>query len=97
MDRKDICSIGDVLRQVIAENDMQDRLDELKAADGWARVVGDYVAARTSRPSVRKGRMIVKVADAGLRQELSMHRSVIIRDLNHIAGREIITSLRFIS
>ena len=97
MDRKDICSIGDVLRQVIADNAMQDRLDELKAADTWPRIVGDYLAARTSRPSVRKGHMVVGVPDAGLRHELSMHRSIIIQDLNRIVGREVILSLRFIS
>lgn len=97
MDRKEINSIGDVLRQIIEENDMKDRLDELNAANSWTRVVGDYVAAHSSRPFVKNGMMTVKIPDAGLRQELSMHRSVIIRDLNHIVGRDIITSLRFTS
>lgn len=76
---------------------MQDRLDELRACNYWRAVAGDYVARRTSRPSVRKGHMVIGVPDAGLRQELSMHRSVIIRDLNRLVGREIIHTLRFIS
>lgn len=97
MDRKEISSIGDVLRQVIAENDMQDRLDELKAASGWRAVVGDYVADLTCTPYVRNGAMTVRVPDAGLRHELSMHRSAIINDLNRIAGRQVIKSIRFVS
>lgn len=97
MDRKEIRSVGDVLRQVIAENDMQDRLDELKAASGWNSIVGDYVASATSAPTVRRGAMTVRVPDAGLRHELSMHRSAIINDLNRIAGRPVIKSIRFIS
>lgn len=97
MDRVEIKSIGDVLRQVIAEHNMKDRLDELKAADHWASVVGDYIAAHSSRPYVKNGIMTVHIADAGLRHEVSMHRSVIMRDINRLTGRQIIKSIRFIS
>lgn len=97
MERKDIQSVGDVLRTAIAQDGMQGRLDEIRAAAAWPAIAGTYIASQTLRPYVRHGAMTIRVADAGLRQELSMHRSAIIAEFNRIVGREVITSLRFTS
>lgn len=97
MDRKDICSIGDVLRQAIAESNMEGRLNEIKAAEAWKDIVGADIASQTLRPYVKNGCMTIRVPDAGLRHELSMTRSLLIREFNRITGRQTITSLRFTS
>ncbi|MDE5663504.1 MAG: DUF721 domain-containing protein [Muribaculaceae bacterium] len=95
MQRKDSCSVGDVLREVLQENNMTGRLDELKAAAAWPAIVGDHIASRTLRPYVKNGAMTIRVSDAGLRHELNMNRTSLIREFNRIVGREVITSLRF--
>ena len=97
MDRKEICSVGDVLRRAIAENSMEGRLDELRAADLWPEIIGPHIASQTLRPYVRDGNMSIRVPDAALRQELSMTRTLLIREFNRILGKEIIKSLRFLS
>lgn len=97
MDRKEICSVGDVLRQVITDNSMADRLDELKAADFWPAIIGEYIAEQTMKPYVRNGAMSIRVPDAALRQELTMNRTRIMQEFNRLCGHEVITSLRFIS
>ena len=97
MDRKEICSAGDVLRQIIDESNMSGRLAELKAADYWPCVVGPDIASKTMKPYVFKGVMTIRVPDASLRNELSMYRSAMIRELNRLAGSEAILSLRFTS
>lgn len=96
MKRSEIQSVGDVLRQAISETDMQSRLDELRAADLWPRIVGEYVASQSMKPFVRSGQMTIRVLDASLRNELSMHRSLLMKELNRIMGKEVITSIRFI-
>ncbi|MDE6010434.1 MAG: DUF721 domain-containing protein [Muribaculaceae bacterium] len=97
MDRKDVCSIGDVLRLVIAESNMDSRLDELKAADAWPAIIGEHIASQTLRPYVRNGVMTIRVPDAGLRHELHMTRSALMREFNRLTGRNTITAIRFIS
>lgn len=97
MQRRDYQTAGDVLRQVIEEASMTDRLDEARAAAVWSAVVGPHIAARTMRPYVSHGLMTVRTPDAPLRQELMMTRSSLIRAINDTVGREVITDIRFIS
>ena len=97
MQRKNICSVGDVLRQAIEENNMSGRMAEIEAAAAWPSIVGAHVASMTLRPYVKQGAMTIRVPDAGLRQELMMNRSALIREFNRIVGQEVIKSLRFTS
>lgn len=96
MERHDIKSVGDVLRQAIEETHMQGRLDELRAADLWPEIVGSDIAAMTMKPLVRSGAMTIRVVDASLRQELSMSRTLLVREINRRMGKEVISSIRFI-
>lgn len=88
-------SIGDVLRQTLEQQGMTERLYEVKAISLWPAVVGEEIASLTSRPSVANGVMTVHVGTAPLRQELNMNRSGLIRILNDMLGREVITQLYF--
>lgn len=96
MQRSEIKSIGDVLREAIEETNMQTRLDELQAADLWPQIVGSEIASHTMRPLVRSGVMTIRVIDASLRQELSMHRTLLLREINRLMQKDVIMSLRFI-
>ena len=95
MKRTETMAIGDIMRLALDECCMSHRLDELHAADMWPRVVGDYIAAKTSRPAVRDGIMTVGVPNAAMRQELSMSRSAIVREINRLLGKNIINEIRF--
>lgn len=97
MQRKESQSIGDILRLAFQENCMQDRLDECKAVELWASVIGEENARACRRPFVKDGVMVIGVANASLRHELSMNRSSIRNALNSMLGKETITEIRFIS
>ena len=91
-------SIGNVLRSVLADSDMQQHLDERKAISLWPVVMGDYVADMSGRPFFSsEGVMSVRVVSAPLRHELMMHRSAIIKNINEAIGKPIVAELRFIS
>lgn len=96
MERSEIKSIGDVLREAIEETNMQGRLDELRAADLWPQIVGKHIAQQTMKPLVRSGMMTIRVVDAALRHELSMHSTLLMREFNRLMQKEVITGLRFI-
>lgn len=88
-------SIGDVLRQTLERQGMSNRLLEVKAIALWPQIVGDEIASLTARPSVTNGVMTVHVHTAPLRQELNMSRSGLIRIINDLLGKEVITQLFF--
>lgn len=97
MERTEPQSIGDILRMAFQENCMQDRLDECKAADLWAAVVGEDLSKKCRRPTVKHGLMTVGVANAALRNELTMNRTSLRGAINRILGKETITDIRFTS
>lgn len=97
MERKEAQSLGDLLRQEIEENQQAFRFDEMEAIRVWPLVIGADLAARTTRPFIRKGVMTVRVPSAPLRQELNMMRSALARAVNAAVGSEVVAELRFTS
>lgn len=90
-------SVGDVLRNFLEQTSLQNRMDELKAADLWKSVVGEALAALTSKPLVKNGVMSVGVANASLRNELLMNRTSLRKIINNRMGKEIISEIKFTS
>lgn len=97
MERKSPQSVGDVLRNLLEESSLQNRMDELRAADLWKSIVGQDIASQTSRPSVKNGLMQIGVPNASLRNELHMNRTPLRKVINKAIGKEIITDIRFTS
>lgn len=96
MKRTETLQIGDIMRQVLDETDMTQRLDQCRAADLWPSVMGP-IATKTTRPYVSGTLMTVGVPNAALRHELSMSRSAIVRELNRQLGKHVIDDIRFTS
>ena len=90
-------SVGDVLRELLEETSLQNRMDELHAATLWSKIVGPQMAALTRHPQVKGGVMTVGVPNAALRNELLMNRSRLRDIINKTLGKEIISDIRFIS
>lgn len=97
MERHAPQSVGDVLRDILEETSLQQRIDELKAAEMWKHIVGKNMAEETGRPNVRNGVMQIGVRNASLRNELNMHRSQLREMINNTIGKDIIKEIRFTS
>lgn len=96
MERKDVVSIGDVLRECLEKSRMQDRLDEVRACDNFPLVVGKELAALCKRPSMQKGVMTISTSNASLRSDLNMSRGRILRGINELMGKEVVKEIKFI-
>lgn len=90
-------SIGDVLRDLLEETSLQNRMDELKAADMWKKIVGDSIGNQTTSPTVKNGVMCIGVPNVSLRNELHMNRSRLKEIINRSFGKDIINEIKFIS
>lgn len=95
MERKDFTTIADVLRECLESSAMQERLDEARACDAFASVVGPGFSSLCSKPSMKRGVMTVGVTNASLRSELHMRRSSIAAAINEIAGKETVKNIIF--
>lgn len=90
-------SVGDVLRNLLEETSLQNRMEELQAVELWPRITGEAIATNTGRPTVKAGVMSVGVPNAALRNELLMNRTLLRQLINDSIGKEIITEIKFTS
>lgn len=97
MKRVEAEALGDVLRRAIDEDNLTVKMQETRAISLWPTIVGKDMAARTTRPEVRRGVMYIGVPNASLRSELSMSRSKILNIMNKALHEEVIKDIRFIS
>ncbi len=95
MERKDTVTIGDVLRECLEKSQMQDRLDEVRACDNFAIVVGEGLASMCQRPTMHHGLMTIATSNAALRSDLNMRRGVIAKRINELLGKVVVKKLVF--
>ena len=95
MERRDVVTVGDVLRECLEKSSMQGRLDEVRACDAYSLVVGTHIASLCHRPYIRNGVMTVGVSNASLRSELNMRRGGIMKGINEILGKDVVKEILF--
>ena len=88
-------TVGDVLRECLERSSMQGRLDEVRACDAFAQVVGGHLASMCGRPWMKNGVMTIGTSNASLRSELNMSRGRIVKGINEIMGKEVVRELLF--
>ena len=70
-------------------------MDEVKIIEGWESVVGSFIAQYTQDLYIKQGVLFVKLSSDSLRSELSFSKSVLMKNLNNLAGREVLTDIVF--
>lgn len=68
-------------------------LDEVKVVNSWKDVVGPFIASHTIDLNIRNGVLFVRVDSDALRMELNYSKSLLIKNLNSVAGRDVISEI----
>lgn len=95
MKRTDARLLGDIIKDFLKEEKLEDELDEHRASAVWPDVVGSGINRYTISRSVSRGVMTVKLSSAPLRNELMITRSVLVARINEALGREVIKEIVF--
>lgn len=95
MKHKNAQSIGEAIREFLAENKLDRRIDETNVIKAWTSVLGNAIAQYTSSIFIKNGVLYVQLSSAVLRHELQMSREKIRQRLNEYAGKEIIKEIIF--
>lgn len=82
--------IGDILQQMVRQNQWKTRLDRVKIKEVWLRVMGETVARYTRHVTLRGKTLVLLIDSAPLKQELSYAKAKIIRLVNEECGEELV-------
>ncbi len=93
MKRSNEQSLKQALDQLVDGFGLREKMDELDITTQWDKVVGPMVARHTVAVRLVRGRLVVKVDSAPLRQELMYMREALKEVLNHRAGRPVVQEI----
>ncbi len=86
----DVKPLGDLIKEFYEQRRGSEYLYEVKVINSWRQVVGPFIATHTIDLSIKNGVLYVRVDSDALRNELGYSKSLLIRNLNEVVGREVI-------
>ena len=86
-------SIGAVIKKLLKNQKLEGRLQELDVLNYSEVVLGKNLMKYISDLSFRKGRLVIKVNSAIVRNELSFQKSEILKKVNENAANEIVKEI----
>ena len=95
MKRTEAKNIGQIISDLLKQENLDVALDEHRASALWPEIVGDGINRYTIRRYVQNGVMTVHLSSASLANELMLNRASIIQRINEALGREIIREIIF--
>ena len=89
----DVKPLGDLIKEFYELHRGADYLDEVKVINAWPKVVGPFIASHTIDTSIKNGVLYVRVDSDALRSELGYSKSLLMKNLNDMVGKEMVTEI----
>jgi predicted nucleic acid-binding Zn ribbon protein len=89
----DVRTVGELVREFYELHKGPDYVDELKVINSWKKVVGPFIASHTIDLAIRNHVLYVRVDSDALRSELSYSKSLLLKNLNEMVGKEVISEI----
>ena len=89
----DVRSVGELIKEFYEQYKGPGYIDELKVINSWKKVVGPFIASHTIDLAVRNHVLYARVNSDALRSELSYSKSLLLKNLNDLAGKEVISEI----
>lgn len=93
MKRTEAMTVGDIINQLLKEDNIDRQFDEQKIVYLWPEIVGQGINRYTTSRWVKNGVLYLHISSAPLRNELMMNRTTLIKHLNDAVGSEVIRDI----
>jgi predicted nucleic acid-binding Zn ribbon protein len=89
----DVKPLGDLVKEFMELHKGSEYLDEQRVLQSWPQVVGPFIASHTIDLSIKNGVLFVRVDSDALRHELNYSKSLLMKNLNEVVGKEVIKEI----
>ena len=89
----DVKPLGEVIKEFYELHKGSDYMDEIKVVNSWPKVVGPFIASHTIDLSIKNHVLFVRVDSDALRNELNYSKSLLLKNLNGLVGKEILNEI----
>jgi len=89
----DVRPLGDLIKEFYELHKGPEYLEEQRIIQSWPQVVGPFIASHTIDLSIKNQVLFVRVDSDALRSELGYSKSLLIRNLNEVVGKEMVREI----
>ena len=89
----DVRPLGDLIKEFYELHKGPNYLEEQRVIQSWPQVVGPFIASHTIDLSIKNQVLFVRVDSDALRSELGYSKSLLIRNLNEVVGKEMVREI----
>jgi len=93
--RKNTESLRDVVRQVLKEQHLDEKLNDKHIIEAWSVVLGKNISNYTTNLEIKNRTLYVSLSSSVLRHDLFLSRHEIKSALNRHVGKEVIREIIF--
>ena len=86
-------NVGDIIRKLMKNPKLADKMDELDALDVWKELMGENLQKFVVGAKMYKGNLHVRLSSSVLRNELSYKKSELKEKINQKLGKEIVKEI----
>ncbi len=85
--------VGDIIRKLMKNPNLAEKLDKLNALDAREEIIGAPISKDITDQKIFKGILYVKIKSALVRNELSYKKTDFITQINQKVGKKLITDI----
>ena len=89
----DVKPLGDLIKEFYALHKGPEYMDEVQVLNSWSKVVGPFIASHTIDLFIKNKVLFVRVDSDALRNELNYSKSLLMKNLNEVVGKEIVKEI----
>ena len=93
MKRNNTNNVGNIIRKLMKNPKLAEKMNELDALDVWKDLIGDNLQKFVVSAKMEKGNLYVKLSSSVLRNELSYKKSELKEQINQKLGRKIVKEI----
>jgi len=93
MRRSNVQNIGELVKDLLKELHIDQKLKEVRIINSWGEVLGANIQRATSKIFLKNRVLFVYLKSSIVRNELMMMKSAIITKLNEKAGEKVIDDI----
>ena len=86
-------NVGDIIRKLMKNPKLAEKMDELDALDVWKELMGENLQKFVVGAKMYKGNLHVRLSSSVLRNELSYQKSELKERINQKLGKEIVKEI----
>lgn len=87
--------LGEVVKQFLKKNKLDNKLHEKHLLDAWPKVLGQNINQYTTELIIKKSVLYVSLSSSVLRHDLFLSKSAIVKALNNEIGVELLNDIIF--